>query len=169
MGGKRDTSTVPELEQDMGFQHLEWLFQRLGWLALALIVLASMLGLLGPGLLTRAVAVQGPLAIAYDRIVRREAPFDLEIRLRSGPGRSAARLELSSDCLEDTEAGNPVPAPDSAMGGEGGMVTWVFRLDPAPGEKRIIIPLTARACGRRSCRISADGDAPAQFRQWTLP
>ena len=53
-----------QIEQDMGFQRTEWVVQRAGWVGMALLILAALVGLLGRGPLSAAVARAGDGALS---------------------------------------------------------------------------------------------------------
>ena len=58
-----------EISQDLTFQRRSWIVQRVGWVMLALLILAALGGLFGPGPLSRARAGphDGPLWVEYQR------------------------------------------------------------------------------------------------------
>jgi hypothetical protein len=57
-----------EIDQDLEFQRRIWKLQRVAWAVMALVVLAAVLGLLGPGVLGMATAGgrSSPLWLEYD-------------------------------------------------------------------------------------------------------
>ena len=67
-----------EFEQDLSFQRREWSIQRAGWLVMATIVIAGLIGLFGAGPLSSANAEAGPLQLQYSRFERRHAPSELD-------------------------------------------------------------------------------------------
>jgi hypothetical protein len=94
-----------ELNQDLRFQRRMWAVQRIGWAVMALVVLAGLLGLFGPGPLSSATAgkEEGPLLVeGYERFVRFRIPTTLQVRLdplgrgRRAFGSTASTLRASS-------------------------------------------------------------------------
>jgi hypothetical protein len=65
-----------QVEQHDAFQRREWAAQRIGWVLMALLVLAGLLGLLGgPGVLSSSTATgaDGALQVEYQRLGHLEA------------------------------------------------------------------------------------------------
>lgn len=51
MGSQRQNHQL-EVGEDVKFQNRWWVFERIAWVFMALLLLAALLGLLGPGLLS---------------------------------------------------------------------------------------------------------------------
>lgn len=145
-----------ELEDDMRFQHRLWRIERLGWLLMALLVVAAAAGL-GPGPLARTQASGERLLVEYDRVARLDTAT--EIDLRTGPG--TTELRLTGSLLRDAEVHDSFDAPLRA-GPDGAL-----QLD-AMGDTRLV--LTPRGIGLHELRaeIGATGES-VEFRQLVLP
>lgn len=163
-----DRSHLPGLERPLASYRREWLFQRLGWVALGLFLLAAALGLLGPGGLSRARSGPPALLVSYDRFGRREADLPFTVRCRPPAGGHTLRLAFAADCLQDAEMRWIRQEPDSAVAGGQGGVTYVFRRDPGAAEVEVEWSLKPEFAGSRSCRLASEG-AQARFRQWIWP
>src|SRR5690606_12604880 len=73
VSGKASRQAVPGIDEHMDFQHREWRWQRVGRVALGLLVFGACLGLVGgagPLNRTAAGAADGSLLVEYDRFVR---------------------------------------------------------------------------------------------------
>ena len=89
-------STPDKLE----FQRNNWRAERVGWAALAAVVLAALLGLFGDGVLSNdeAASADGMLTVAYRRFLRAESPAKLEVtaaQALADGGRLAIRLDAA--------------------------------------------------------------------------
>jgi hypothetical protein len=163
-----DRSHLPGLERPPASYRREWLFQRLGWAALGLFLLAAALGLLGPGGFFRAHAGSPAFLVSYERFGRREGDVQFAARCRPPAAGPTLRLAFAAGCLRDAEIRWLRQEPDSAVAGEQGGVTYVFRRDPRAGEIEIEWSLKPEFAGSRACLISSEG-AQAGFRQWIWP
>ncbi len=76
-------STEPSLEinQDMVFQRRTWIAERIGWAAMAVLVIGAALGAFaaGPMSWTTVRDPQGRLSIEYGRLQRRSAPATVKV------------------------------------------------------------------------------------------
>jgi hypothetical protein len=160
-----------ELAQDLAFQRLQWRIQRVAWVAIALLILASLLGLFGRGPLSRASAggPQSPLTIDYDRFVR--VGDETELVLHLGPGAvvgKRARVGLASDYLDRLHVERITPQPEAIEAG-GSRHVFVFLL--ADGEEGASVTLHLKPShagplpGRAGC---ADG-TEVTFSQFSYP
>ena len=62
-----------EVDEDLPFQRRAWVAQRIGWVLMALFVLAAAVGLLGAGPLSHArIDVPGLMTLEYERFARFE-------------------------------------------------------------------------------------------------
>jgi len=163
-----ERSHLPDLERALPFHRKEWVFQRLGWAALALFLAAAASGLLGPGGFSRTSAGRESFRVAYDRFGRREADLDFAAACRPPSGGRTVRLAFSAGCLCDAEVQWMRPQPDTSVAGEQGGLTYVFRRDPNADEVEIEWSLKPQFAGQRSCHLASEG-ASADFRQWIWP
>ena len=63
-----------------------WRVKRVGWVVLAILVLAGAAGLFGDGPLSSTIRSANGLTLEFDRFVRRERPFTLKLNLVPPPG-----------------------------------------------------------------------------------
>lgn len=75
-----------ELDQDIDFQRRSWAVQRVGWGVMALVALAALLGLFGPGPINNAItgSKEAPLWLEYKRFGRFQTSAML-LRVHLGP------------------------------------------------------------------------------------
>jgi hypothetical protein len=161
-------SQLPGLERSLSFHRKEWIFQRLGWAALGVFLLAAALGLLGPGILSRAKAGGPAFLVSYDRFGRREADLQFSALCRPPAGGHTLRLAFAAECLKDAEVRWIRQAPDSAVAGAQGGITYVFRRDPNAREVEVEWSVKPEFAGPRACQLASEG-AQAGFGQWIWP
>ncbi len=70
-----------EMREDLLFAHRQWRIQRIGWVVMALVLLAALLGVFGRGPLSHAREVDGSLDVEYERFARANAPTQLRLRV----------------------------------------------------------------------------------------
>jgi len=80
-----------DVEEDMAFQRRNWRAERIGWAAMAAIVIAAALGLFASGPLSWATAQtsDGSLVVEYDRFMRKTSPVTVKVKVAA----SAATAE----------------------------------------------------------------------------
>lgn len=109
------------VREDMRQQRRTWRFERIGWLALLLLVALTLAGLFSKGPLS-SVHVQtadGRLKVAYERFSRNGAQDDMIITT-TGPAHEMRHLLLGHELLEGVsiESLNPQPAPLRSEGAD---------------------------------------------------
>lgn len=79
-----------EIRQNARFQQREWRLERVGWLLMAVFILAGLIGILGPGPLSWATADSeaGTFQVEYQRVGHNEAD-------------DSVRFLFSEDAIED--------------------------------------------------------------------
>jgi hypothetical protein len=105
-----------EVDQDLAFQQRSWTVQRIGWIIMPLLVLAALLGLLGPGPLSSATvgSEAGPLWLEYDRFGHWERPTNLQLHLGANvAAQGLARIWLDSAYVEKMQIEQVTPQPES--------------------------------------------------------
>jgi len=102
-----------DLSHDLRFVRRSWIAERVGWAALGALILAGLLGFLGPGPLSGRTA-DGPPRLEYDRFERVDTPAELKARLSGG----ARNLWVEKRWLErvDVERVRPQPLRTSDQG-----------------------------------------------------
>lgn len=133
-----------ELEDDEPFQRRTWIVQRVGWVLLLVVLTASALGGLGPGLLGRSTAgsPETGLWIEYERIGRQDSPITVALHIdRRLVAGDRLHLVLGGDYLRGAELESLLPRPSGGgaapqggvldfdlHGGGAGVLRFVLRL-----------------------------------------
>ncbi len=160
-----------EIGQDLDFQRKEWRLQRIGWVVMALLILASLLGLTGSGLLARATVgdAGSPLQLTYSRVDRLEAPTTLDLQL-AGEAVTGEQVALRVDrsYLEGVEVEQVVPEP-AEVRSEGDGLIYVFGVDEPGQPVTITFDLRHTSFGPKSGQVALDDGPVLDFSQFVLP
>ncbi|HXH06764.1 MAG TPA: hypothetical protein VNI83_09250 [Vicinamibacterales bacterium] len=158
------------LDEDLAFQRRVWTIQRIGWVVLALLVVAGAFGLFGGGPISRASTGDpaGRLAVEYERFCRREATTTLTVRLREPRApEGAASVVFAPAYLDAIAIEQVVPPPEGSEIRPDGVV---FRFRPPPNDMPMVVIffLRVRRAGIVFGRLSSAGSS-VTFRQLVYP
>jgi hypothetical protein len=111
----REASNL-QVNEDLRFQERDWLGQRVGWFALALLLLAGCLGLMGSGPLSQAERSDGRgFTIEYERFVRHGAQTSVVLKAAAGAiPADQARITVTRQFLTANDLQRSVPEPGEA-------------------------------------------------------
>jgi hypothetical protein len=102
-----------EITQDLDFQQKEWKVERIGWVIIALFILAGFIGLFGQGPLSGTKSENGPVSVRYQRIERWMAISSHQIWVQpEGVSSNELRLLVSRNLLEAFRIHWITPEPD---------------------------------------------------------
>ncbi|MGE5596067.1 MAG: hypothetical protein ACM3S1_08540 [Hyphomicrobiales bacterium] len=157
-----------ELDTHIDFQRRAWRFQNAGRIAFVVLILAALIGLLGPGWLSSSEKSAGDdLRVSYNRFVRWEAPTNVEVRLLPN-GRDSVQLEADRDYIEAMHVEQVVPEPASVIASED-RVAFEFRpLDPDRA-LTVDFQLKPQRFGKVSGRFGLQGGPSVGFSQFVYP
>jgi hypothetical protein len=160
-----------EIDQDLGFQQRMWTAQRVGWATMAVITLAALIGLLGPGPLSKAAAGEkaGPLQVEYQRFERFSKPTTLRVTVASEAAAGGeVRLWLDRQYAEAFQVQHVTPPPDRVEAASD-RLTYVFDV-PQPGQAvTIVFDLEAEKSGLLRGRMGLDTGPAFNFSQMVYP
>lgn len=160
-----------ELDQDLGFQRREWAAQRIGWVVMALVALAALLGLTGEGPFASA-AVGNPgdtLHVTYDRFERLLSPATLAAEI-AGAAVAGETVEFWVDraYLEGVEVQEVVPEPEEVRAGSD-RLTYVFAVEEPGQPLTVTFDLRHTGFGWKSARAGLAGGPEVAFGQLVYP
>lgn len=167
---KKDAPAGFDLSQNLRFQRRSWIVQRVGRALMALAVLAALLGLLGPGPLSKASAGEEErLEVEYDRFLRQQGENRLTVKLGPGsaPGEEA-RVWLDARYMQDNELQAVVPEPERVEATEE-RVVLVFALARPGAGLEAVVDLQPRAIGPVRGAIGVAGGPTARIAQFVYP
>jgi hypothetical protein len=157
-----------QIDQDLEYQRREWVFERVGWIIVALLLLAGLLGVFGGGPLSRDEITAGPLTLEYDRLARERAPAELQIETDAGAATDGQlALWLNRAFLDKVDVVSVIPEPvEMTMALD--RVTYHFAV-PADQPATIVFQLQPEEPGNVAGRLGlVDGEAVA-FTQFIYP
>ncbi|MFW9266079.1 hypothetical protein J3P80_12915 [Pseudomonas sp. D2-30] len=154
--------------EDMAFQHKVWRFERVGWYALVLLVLLTLLGLFSHGPLSNSEihSADGSIGVEYERFHRNGSTNPVIVRLKGAPN-AVLEIELGGDWLEgfDVQSVQPTPMRSAAAGP--GMKLWLQA--DGQGQANLHLSLLSEGLGTYQSRIATPNGAVVTFSQFIFP
>lgn len=155
---------------DAPFQHREWVFERVGWVVMGVLLLLAVLGVFGHGTLstTTAEADDGSVSVEYDRFIRNIGNTTMTVSLgpESVDGKTAT-LRISRDLAETWLIQNITPTPST----ESSDADWVIYewdvLGSAP--PRVKFLYRGDGWGTTHGAMRAGNGRPVAVTQWIYP
>ncbi len=158
-----------DLDVDMNFQEKEWRVERIGWIIMALLALAGLLGLFGEGPLANARAVNGPIVVEYERFERLLSPAKLRAQVApEAVQNEEVRLYVTRTILDSLEVLDISPQPDSMVLTPDGVV-YVFKVKDPSAPMRIRFDMETARAGSNSGQIGIENGAMVEIRQFIYP
>lgn len=168
----RSHQTDLDIEQDIDYHKRSWRRQRIAWVVMAALIIATLLGLFGPGLLGDSVAgAKGaPLWMEFNRFGRLDAE-STTLRLHVEPGAAGGgplRLWLNRDYLERVRVMHVVPDPQSVEIAADRYV-YVFAVQDASKPTTITFDLEPDCVGLLRGQVGVEGGSLLDFSQFIYP
>lgn len=167
----RQEDSAPDINQDLEFSRREWRVERVGWVIMALLVLAGVLGLLGRGPLTEQVARDANhlASVEYYSIDHAEAPSELRVHIEPGVVSATQMwLTLNSAYLKRIEIESIEPQPAAQqLTGDG--VAFVFYLTEPGQPVDLSVQYHFVEYGWATGQIDIEGGPQLTFSQFVLP
>lgn len=120
--------------EDVEFQRKWWAFERTVWVFFSAILLLTILGVFGRGVVARKEihSPDGGLTVKFDRIARTGTPSDMTVTFGSGAIQDGkVELWVNETLISKLGAQRISPQPEASIIGNGG-VTYVFPVLQAP-------------------------------------
>jgi protein-L-isoaspartate(D-aspartate) O-methyltransferase len=164
MATARKTLEIPE---DLAFQRREWAIQRVCWVVMGLLILAGLLGLLGPGPFSSTSVDGATISVEHERFARYQTATSLIVEVRPGQANGELRIWLDRSYLDNVHVESIVPEPGRVELGADAH-TYVFHA--APGVKATVVTfyLKPERMGRLRGRAGM-GDEAIEFQQFVYP
>jgi hypothetical protein len=159
-----------ELEEHEAFQRAEWRVQRVGWVVWGLVVLAAMMGLIGPGPLSsrELSSPDGTLTVAFDRFLHYSQGAELDFVARPKEETGPLSLHVSQSLLDGMQIVRIEPEPaERKLAGDG--VVYVFARHAPAGDYEITFHIQYEHFGEHTGRIAVGGHEPALLSQFIFP
>jgi hypothetical protein len=159
-----------EIAQDMPHQRLAWKIERVGWLLMALLLLAALVGLLGPGLLSDATAGQrgSALSVEYSRFERYQSPNQLRVQIGAVATQGGkANLWFNREFIENIELRHIDPEPENVEAAAD-RFTYSFNLHPGQSSG-VTLHFEPNKFGHMPIRVGTSAGAEISFWQFYYP
>jgi hypothetical protein len=160
-----------EIGEDLDFQRKEWLFERLGWVVLALLMLAAMLGLFGGGPLdgAQAASPDGLMQVSYARFGRFSAPQTMEITL-SPQARQEGHVGVAfhQQFVDKLKIQQTNPEPESVEV-HGDWVVYLYQWPEGNSPLNINVYMQAEKTGSLQAELGLAGKPGMSIRQFIYP
>jgi hypothetical protein len=160
-----------DIDQDLDYQQRAWVAQRVGWAIMALITLAALAGLLGPGLLSQTSLgdPSGQLLLEYNRFERLENSTQLRVHLRPSAGDAETmQIWLSRKYSQEMRVQQVTPPPESVEV-ESDRLVYHFRVTPSELPSTIIFQLNPQQAGVLTGQIGIEDGPELSFKQLVYP
>ncbi len=158
-----------EVGQDLDFQRREWTIQRAGWVVMAVIAAAGLLGLFGGGPLSDGSAEQGPFQLDYGRFERKRAPAKLRVEIAGGTAQQGqVRLWLDEGYLDQVELRTISPEPEQFQAGPDCTV-YVFNVSDPGQPATVSFDLKPNEFGALNGRLGLVDGPELEFTQLVSP
>jgi hypothetical protein len=159
-----------EIEKDPALQARFWRIQRIGWVVIAVLIVAAMGGMFAGGPLSWAAASDpgNRLRVEYERFMRQDASYRLRVLIAPHTGR-VVDLHIGSAFLDAVRIEDIAPQPRShAVAGDGHVLR--FRTAGEEAEPAAVtLTVQPERVGIVSGAIGIAGEPPAQFTQFVYP
>lgn len=162
---KKDLKRL-QVSEDMPFQRLEWRIERIGWVAMAMLIVAALLGLLSNGPLSRANQSAGSLHVEYQRFLRNQAPADFRVEVLSAKGE--VEISLNRGFVDDVQLEQVVPRPNRIDAGPKGIVLH-FDVPQNSAPNFVIIRFQPQRMGWLRTNIGSPGQPIVRLTQFVYP
>ena len=160
-----------EAPQRLSHQRWEWVIERVGWALMACVVVAGVLGGLGPGPLgsCEAVSPDGSLTVNYYAVERIAAPNSLELQITPGSTeQSKIELSLSRSFADGANVESLVPSPAETRATDSAII-YTFLADDLSHGNKIVCRYQHEHFGVLKYQVSIANGQPIAIRQLVLP
>lgn len=160
-----------ELEQDIEYQKHAWRFERIGWVAMALIVLLGLLGGFGTGPISGATAgdPDGPLAVEYERFVRHTGEASLSIQVAADQVVDGmVEIWIDATYLEGFELQQISVEPEEVRL-DGERVIYAFAAEDPQSSLTLTFSIQPQEIGRYAGEVGIVDGSQVTFRQFSYP
>jgi hypothetical protein len=157
-----------ELSDDPQFTKKSWIAERVGWGFLGFLLLAAVLGVLGPGLFSSRTAAGRSLTVEYDRFGNFKTEATMVVRLSAGPedgGRVA--LWIDRKYLDEVSLQEILPLPLETRSGQDRTV-YVFAAPPDESRIHVRFRVVPEKPGRLAGRLGRENES-VDVRQFIYP
>lgn len=163
---------VTNLGEDISYQRREWVVQRVGWVVMALIVVAALFGLLGesgPFAEAELRAADGSLQVHHVRIAHHHAPAALTITVAPDLVEGGElRLWIDAAYARTLDIQSIIPEPESVEVGPERIV-YTFAVADWKGSLTIVYHYEQESYWWKRGHLGIEGGAAVELVQFVFP
>jgi hypothetical protein len=152
-----------QIDEDLKFQRREWKIQRVGWVTMALVIIAALLGVFGAGPLSSATIEREGLRLEHERFGRLQR--DTELRFTIAGTGGPVLLLIGSEYLDRVMIERITPEPGKVEAVSDGVVFQFVLQGPAA----VTFHLTPKKFGLASGKVRLGQAAPITLTQFIYP
>ena len=168
MGKLRQVGEL-EIDFDPAHEKREWIVQRISWAVMGVLVIATLIGLVGPGPLSKVKAGKpgDRLRIEFHRFGRYQAPAELRVYCRPEGKNQDFELSFDRAFLEGNEISEILPEPEETRT-DGGKYVFQFRSGEAE-EHLVTLRFKASQFGSAKSKVTLDGSESIEIQTFNWP
>lgn len=160
-----------EINQDLDFDRREWMWERIGWVALVAIVALAAAGLFGHGPIswTTASSDDGSLVVSYERFGRRGGSHDLKVEAAASESSDGVwDIDLSHSYVSSMEIESVRPPPEAVETTSDGL-RYTFTQQEPGAALEATFSLRPRDLWKRSGEIGVADGPRVRIQQFLFP
>jgi len=159
-----------DLPEDPRFTRGSWRFERAGWIGIGALVIAGVLGLTGPGLLSDVTRRDEtvPFEVRYTRCPHFQTEHALHVRLLPAPGSTTFGIWMDEEYRRTLDIDRIEPEP-ARIDLDHGRIVYTFDTTPGPGPREVVFRVVPRTIGRVKGRIGVRRDDGIPLSQFVFP
>jgi hypothetical protein len=161
-----DVSRQHPVREDMPFQRVFWIAERIAWTVLALLPVVALSGLFAHGALSERSVEGAPLKMEYERFQRQSALSRFTAHI-SPAGSQEIKLRLNASFQHAFEVESMQPTPLRSSANSDGL-EFVYQA-PAGGELVAVIWTRPRRFGPVDLQAETDGGGTVKFPVFVYP
>ena len=161
----------PTAQRSPAADRRSWIVQRCAWAAMALVILAAVMGLFGPGLLGKVTAGQhgAQLRVEYYRFWRLKSPTSLRLLVApEAVHNNQATVWLSRSYLDNISIQNITPQPERVEAGPD-RLTFVFSMRESDRAAAITFDIRPESFGSLDGQAGIQDGKAVTFNQFVHP
>ncbi|HET6566697.1 MAG TPA: hypothetical protein VFG50_01960 [Rhodothermales bacterium] len=160
-----------DISQDLDHQHRMWRVEHVGWGVMVLLVVAALLGLLGPGPLSNTTAGEesAPLRATYGRFDRYKSPSQMTVHI--GPALvhdGKVELSINRAFFDRVDLGQVDPEPVQVAAGPNWFI-YTFAVADASAPLEVRFHYEPGDAGPLRIAVAAPGAPPIRFTSFVYP
>ena len=160
-----------EINQDLNFERRSWKVERVAWVIAALVLLAALLGFLGPGPLGKATAASPDksISLAYYRIERFQAPAEWRLQIDGNLVKQGElRLWVHRRFVEVIGTLQIDPEPESVEI-QNERFVYAFKAVNPPPVIKVFVRFEPNKVGKTPAHLGVVDGPAVEFSQFYLP